>query len=265
MRSSGKSGFRLSLVVSTILVFSSTSVHAYENYSDYLAALKIADRYVQKKKTAATSRMGALSTSAVTELFGRYYQVGDSWDIAAVRVDPNMAPGADGDKIGAPAVFHYHVTRVTTGLSPEIEIHVTQVEQFAAKIIDPKVKEIVLILNDKLKEHSKKYVMNGSDQQVVGSVDGMGGNFSGLEFFPLDILDLTTADKSQPTVQPEVPASLAKITAQTGTKIDLSQSHVFDQEDFFGRSVQALWQMGDPWPAFMKTPHGIAVLIKKGT
>ena len=270
MRSSGKNSFKISSFVTTALLgstltFFGTSAYAYENYTDYLAALKVADRYVQKKKQASVNRMGALSTSPVSELFGRYYQEGDSWDVAAVRIDPNMAPGADGDKISPPAIFHYQVTRVSTGWSSGIEIHVTQIEQFGAKVVDAKVKEIVLLLNGKFQEQSKKYIMNGTNQPVVGSVDGMGGNFSGLEFFPLDIFDIATADKSQPTVLPEIPLPLSKISAQTAFKIDASRSRLFDQEDFFGRSVQAIWQAGDPWPAFIRTPHGIAVLIKKGT
>jgi hypothetical protein len=239
--------------------------------SSYSEALKIADEYVKKQRAAQIeNRSQALSTSMVRALYGRYYEVGETWDVAAIHLDSSaMRRTSDPDQLrdreGRVGIFRYEVKKVTGGAHPEILVHVSQLSDFGKSPIDPKIQTVVLKVDDQLNENDKTYVRAGTPTMVLsGSSTAMRTQATPLELYPLDVPDVATADRATTSQMPELPSGLQAIASQVGWKPELGRSAWFDQSDFFGRPVQFLWQQGDPWPAFLKTPHGVAILIRKG-
>src|SRR6476620_2091726 len=90
--------YRRGFLLSTLLFsFSAQAMPEQE----YLRALKIAEKKVEKQQSAARSSLHALSSAVgsgnpafsagmFSTLFGRRYQVGDQWDVAAWQLDHGM-------------------------------------------------------------------------------------------------------------------------------------------------------------------------------
>ena len=234
----------------------------------YISALKLADQKVKRLKEHASGDPNAISSAVLRALFGRYYQVGDRWDVAALRFDHSvMRMTSDPEQLKTSgdvvALFHYEVIKVKTGMSPQVVIKVTQVESNGIPILDPKVTELTLTMNDQLVQSDKAYLFKGASQPVKVSPDGIRSRITPLELFPLDVPDVVTAERQDAISLPELPGKLQSVAAQAGFKPDFAKSSWFEQDDFFGRPVQILWQQGDPWPAYLKTPNGIAILLHK--
>src|SRR5689334_301836 len=105
--------FSLGIVgVSSGMFLDCQPVRAELSREDYLATLKIADQYVQRRKQMSTAN--ALSSTMLMGLMGRYYKVGDTWEVIAYRSVPTamrmtndpeqLRPGA-----GDVGVFRYQV------------------------------------------------------------------------------------------------------------------------------------------------------------
>src|SRR5687767_13019325 len=99
---------------------------------EYRAALKIASEEVQRRAQLSEGRAGAISAAVLRELFGRYYEKGDSWVVAASREDSPMArmtgdPARLAAVTGQIGVFRYEVARVKTGIRPEVDLEVRQI------------------------------------------------------------------------------------------------------------------------------------------
>jgi hypothetical protein len=245
---------------------------------DYLAALKVADNYVTKKKNFSQNP-SAISSSMIKTLFGRYYEVGDNWDIAAwPSLNNTMRMTSETNslknRVGKGGIFHYEVSNVKTGMNPEVTIKVTQSENYGFPIIDPQVKTLTLKMTDQMIQSKKTYFMEGRNEGYDVSPVGLhtlhelpNGSHSLtslLEMYPLDVPEVSTAERRQIQTLPSLPDTVEKFASQTGFKPELSRCSWLDQDDFFGRPVQILWQHGDPWPAYFKTQNGIAILIRKG-
>ncbi len=65
--------------------------HADMSDEEYQAALKVAQKKVARQKSLNSQSANALSSSLIRTLFGRYYQVGDNWDVAAWTFDNTTA------------------------------------------------------------------------------------------------------------------------------------------------------------------------------
>lgn len=263
-------------IVALLVIQAALSLTTLSNASmpekDYLAALKVADQKVQRLKELQ-SRENALSSGMVKLLFGRFYQPGDSWDVAAWQFDGSQrnhpaflkhhrldTPGA----FAAQGVFHYEVESIRTGLPSQIILKVTQTESFGMKIMDPRVKAIRLTMTDGIVQSEKHYTLEGDTRPVRVFPDSLHTRISGLELFPLDVPDISTADKKSDFTLPELPPGIRSFSEQFSISPERKRSSWFEQEDFFGRPVQVLWQQGDPWPSYMKTVNGIAILIRQG-
>lgn len=231
--------------------------------SDYFAALKIADRAVQKKK-GRHGLSSAVSSRLLRSLFGRYYEVGDAWDVAVLRLRPNLERMTEesshlSEGEGKPAIFHYRVTDVKFGQEPEVLIEVTQ-----KTAVDPRVERLVLKMSDQFVQSEKSYFFAGSTEPLRVAPSGIRSRATPLELLPLDAPEVETAELARAERLPEIPSGLRALTWGAGRGPDLGQSFQFEQEDFFGRPVTGLWQLGDPWPAYLKTVHGVAVLVSVG-
>lgn len=250
------------LIIPTQLFASSLAESSY--HSDLRAAEKkaIKNRIVQ-------DRAGALSSSLIKNLFGRYYEVGDSWDVLSWRTQSNIMRMVSAQDLSKQQVvsggrFHYEVISVKTGIKPSVIIQVTQKEESGLSIPDPKVKYLSLTMNDQMVQSAKEYFFVGRMSGQKVSPDGIHTNISDLELFPIDVPELVSADRSAPTHLPELPQKISNYSTKYGFKPDLSRSSWFEQEDFFGRPIEVLWEQGNPWPSYFKTTNGISILIQKG-
>lgn len=240
---------------------------------DYLSALKSADRYVtaKKQREAEAERafqpgaQGAVSAMerALGSIYQREYQVGDSWKVIAGSVAPPsvaMVPGNGGDeeRVNRLGLFKYEVVEAT----PErIALKVTQLEGMGLKPADPKVESVRIVLDRRLRQVSKSYSMVGrADEVAVAST--MRSRISGLEAFPLDLPEILTAERKEPEKLPELPAALRKLANQAKYAPNPNRATWFEQQDAFGRPQEMLWQAGDAWPVYLRTPQGVAILVR---
>jgi hypothetical protein len=249
-------------------------VWAFMSQEDYLSALKIADSYVQRKQgQAPQGRLGLRnqlrSTLSVTSV--NPYKVGDHWTVAAYHSQPVvMRKTDDADQLKEPTgkvgIFRYEVTAVQgEGLDRQVTLKVVQVESHGKAKVDPRVDSLQLTLGGTLKQQSKAYRLQSRNELIAVSPDGLRSRISALELFPLDMPDILSAERARPEALPELPQALDELATRASFKPELARSTWFEQEDFFGRAVQMLWQQGDPWPAYLKTPHGVSILIDRGT
>jgi hypothetical protein len=239
---------------------------------DYLEALKFANTKVTEqlaKKNALQNNAFSLSSTLIKSLYGRYYQVGDQWDVAAWQMQ-NSAMRMIGDRHALKnsysngGVFHYEVVEVKTGIKPQVKIQVTQLESHGLSLQDKSVEKLILTMNDQMVQSEKTYFFKGKAQGVRVSPEGIRSGITNLELYPLDVPELYTADKKRNPKLPALPSPIQALATQVGFNPNLSQSFGFEQNDFFGRPIQVLWQYGDPWPSYFKTTAGIAILIRKG-
>ena len=247
----------------------------YQTYAampekDYRAALQVAEKTVLRKNQNK-SGSGNLSASTLKMLFGRFYQVGDNWDIASWNFKNSEIRKLDDHehikkKLGARGMFHYEVTRVRAGSNPEVDFKVTQVSSNEFKPVDPRVSHLNLTMRltsqDQLIQVHKTYSFlssNVSNNNVSNNNDQ-----TPLELFPLDIAETLNAEQLPKATEPELPSEIQDAAHKLGFRPLLSQSTEFQQDDFFGRPIQILWQHGDPWPVYLRTVNGIAILIRKG-
>jgi hypothetical protein len=236
--------------------------------SAYLDALRIAEKSVLRKKNRQMTA-SALSSPLLKTLFGRYYQVGDKWTVAAwIEKSTMMRMTGDANQlknnVSNGGIFHYEVLSVKSGLSPQVTIQVTQTQWDGFPLADPKVSRLVLTMNDQLVQSKKSYYFKGSNQEVPVSPDGIHSSMTPLELYPLDITEFSTAEKNINPSIPQLPSAVQTLASRVGFKPDLSQCVGIDTDDFFGRPIQVLWQHGKPWPSYFKTPGGVAILIPEG-
>jgi hypothetical protein len=234
---------------------------------DYLAALKIAEKHVQRKKALQSANLaGALSGSLARELMGRFYQVGDTWDVAAVHVASNMMRMTDDpaqlrDRAEDVGIFRYKVTKIERGAEPTVTIEISQLEEQGLKPVDSRVEKLVLKVNEKMDQTARSYVMRGRAAVNTGPLtSSMTAN--PIDLFPLDVPNIVSAERESERALPQLPPALQRVAGTPA--VATGRSAWFEQDDFFGRPVQFLWQQGDPWPTYLKTSQGVAVLIRKG-
>lgn len=235
----------------------------------YLQELKIAQAKVLRVKKARLAA-ASLSSPLVKSLFGRYYHVGDSWDVAAFQyMNPMARMTSDPDhlkmEITRSGIFHYEVVSVKSDRIPEVVMKVTQKLDFGLSPPDPRVQALTLTMNDQLVQTRKSYQLVGHSLPVAASPNGIHSSVSPLELFPLDVPEILTASRAQATTLPQLPAEAQAVARKANYQPDLTRSSWFEQDDVFGRPVQVLWQQGDPWPAYLKTANGVAILIRKRT
>jgi len=235
-----------------------------DQYKEYQDMLRIAQRKVDRLKALGAGSAGALSTSLVMSVLGRYYQVGDHWDVLAWQISSTMAAmTSEPVKYRYHAgKFHYEVIEVKPGNPSQVAVRITQETGASLPAADPRVQWLDLTMTSQFSQDSKIYHFRNQNDYSA-SPNGVHSNVSILELFPLDVPDIYTAERSTPSALPDLPVEIKDQATAAGYSAQLSQSSWFDQEDLFGRPVQILWQHGDLWPAYMKTPTGIAILARR--
>ena len=226
--------------------------------------LKIAQLKVNRiNALRQAGNSNSLSTSLVRNVLGRYYQVGDVWDVLACKERSNESamtsePVVSHYRCG---LFHYEVTDVKPGAEAQVTVHVTQKEGYGLKVADPKVYSLDLTMSDKFAQSKKIYQFTNRGA-FYASPNGVHNSATLLELYPLDVPDIYTAEQLTASELPALPPQIQSVAQQAGYSADLSKSAWFEQQDLFGRSVQILWQRGDLWPTYMKTATGTAILVR---
>src|SRR4051812_17841750 len=100
-----------------LMLFATTEAAIAQSREEDLSALRIVQAKIERER-GAVAEPQALSSSLLYRLLGRYYEVGDHWDVAAwVTENPNMIPNAErpptqGPRVRKGGVFRYEVVAV---------------------------------------------------------------------------------------------------------------------------------------------------------
>ena len=240
--------------------------------ADYQAALRLAQKKVQRAQSLKLQSVHALSSGVIRNLYGQNYRVGDSWDVAAWSFANTMArmtiePDHLQSKGGRGGLFHYEVTEVQAGATPSVTLRVTQSEGYGLTKPDARVQSLELRMDDRMNQSAKTYRItdrSGQLRTLPVIPEGVHSTVTGLEMFALDVPELLTAERAQATAIPALPEGLQRVAEAAGYHPDPARSVSYEQDDFFGRGVQAVWQQGQPWPAYLKTSNGVSILIRAG-
>lgn len=244
---------------------------------DYLQALKIANAKIERTQqrvahpgTGRAAVIASALTSAMPERLSlKPYQVGETWEVAAWQADPTaMRMTSDPRHLesgkGRVGIFKYRVAEVKESPTRQVVFEITQRDAHGQTVVDPQVDRITLTMNETYEQARKSYAMKNHPDPIHVAPSGLRSAMTRLELFPLDIPEVITAEASQPKSLPELPEALREIARQSEFKPDLGRSVWYSQDDFFGRGIDILWQLNDPWPAYIKTSQGVSILISRG-
>jgi hypothetical protein len=240
----------------------------------YKEALRVANQKVLRQKqnlAQESSHSSALSSSMIKSMFGRFYQIGDSWDVAVWPIS-QVHLAMTSTPVGEGGLIHYEITDIKNGTHPSVTLKITQQASNGLKIIDSKVEYVSLEFSDQFVIGKKSFHLKNEALGITASTHGVRTGrgpyspiISPLDLLPIDVPDITTAESAAASEFPALPNPVKDIADQSGIKPDLNQCTFFKQEDFFGRPIEVLWQKGNPWPSYIKTSTGIALLTRKGT
>ncbi|MGK5086737.1 hypothetical protein WDW86_04210 [Bdellovibrionota bacterium FG-2] len=241
---------------------------------DYDLALKIAERKVQRNHGGEKSSNGKLQIqnfSPSLSLNAKLYRAGQTWWVLAMserivpdhRVEKELAPS------GHLGLFHYEILPDSSEYSgpPQFKIRVTQFPIKGQPLPDASVQSLELTLDEHLREINKHYLFLGRKQLTPVSPEGIRSGVTALEFFPLDAIDLSSVT---PTQSPKFPGlDLPKQMKEALLALHSSYHFEFsekkgtwlEQDDFFGRPINAFWTKNEPWPTYLHMPSGIAILL----
>ncbi len=234
---------------------------------DYLEALRIAQRKVDRQAALETGQTGgALSSSWILRLYGKHYAPGDQWDVIAWSFRPptmRMTGAPDQLRMTAQAAaFHYKVLSVNGGAHSSVTIEVTQTRNFGLTPPDPRVHRIKLTIENLTASTQKTYHFEGQPEGALVSNE-IPSTMTPLELFPLNIPELSTARRENAEKVPVLPEFAQDLARKAGFSPQITRATWFHQDDFFGRPVEVLWEEGEPWPSFLRTANGIAILFRK--
>jgi hypothetical protein len=238
---------------------------------DYSEQLRIVQKKIERQRASETTLgSGALSSALLFRLMGRYYEVGDHWEVAAwITQHPNMAPNSEERKstssVRKGGIFRYEVVSVNKNAKSSVVIEVRQLWAHGMTPVDTRVEKISLTMNDKMVQSQKSYLLKGISRPLHVAPSGMRSQISELELFPLDVPELVSAVAETPLRFPEVPTAVSDLMARLGVSTELKQATWFEQDDFFGRPIQALWEKGKLWPSYFRTSNGVAILLTRGS
>jgi len=244
---------------------------AYNSEDYYLDALKIADQHVQKRKARIWTAAFAPALSLIQARFGRSYRVGDFWEVAAEQRVASMAKRTSDrenskEQSGVMGIFRYEVIEIREGEKSEAVIRITQLAKWGVKVVDPNVQSLTLQMDqDPGIQAAPRQLTLFERTASRTSSKRISFQSSMLEFFPLDFSDPIHSQHGEPaTWSPPLKGQLLKLAKQSGWKLNISSTVVFEESDFFGRPVKFFWQAGSPWPSYLETPQGFAILLSQG-
>jgi hypothetical protein len=240
----------------------------------YSTALDAAQQFVARQKSkellkkmrANGSQGQALSTAALR--FGLVlsptapnYKVGDQWTV--ISHETLMMTAAEvTHESGKSALFNYEVL---TSDSTGVRIRVTPQVGYGLFSADPNVRYMDMYYSPELKLIKKAYKIRSYADEIEVSPDNIKIGVSPMEGYPLELPQISDADKdSSCDTTPQLPAKMKQAADEahyTGYPVI---SPCWQNYDLFGRHVQSIWPIGQVFPSYMKSTQGISILISQG-
>ena len=254
--------------ISPIMIFLTFTMSWASSEKRYLSSLQYASQKVLLKKQKTSSPL-ALSASMLAAHLGRPYQIDESWlvlsfiDESVMMRGVALSPGAASAPFRG-GLFEYRVKEIRTGFQPEISLSIQQVSHPNFPTIDSRVKQLLIVLDEQLSQKKKFYAMSTHPHLISVPVEGVGDFLSPISFYPLDLPQIMTAQPSTQPQEPHFPQSLQRLIHPYSWQVNLGRAIEYEQEDFFGRPIDILWERGKPWPSYIKTPRGISILVESG-
>jgi hypothetical protein len=187
------------------------------------------------------------------------YKQGDQWNIVSYQELPLNSPG--NSKSGRSAAFHYQVSSVD---EQSIRIRVTPIAAFGLKNIDPKVQYADFVYSKDLKLTAKYYKLQGYSDLIPLSPDNFKVGVSVMEGFPLEIPQISDAEKDDAfNYNPQFTSTFQTAIQASGYSGFSVMEPCWTTWDFFGRHIQSIWPSGQPFPSLMKTTQGYSVLARQ--
>jgi hypothetical protein len=231
--------------------------------SVYLQSLQVAQAKLERVKHGVDMLHGLEGAEAMP-WSQHAYHVGESWHVAVWTQDSSIMrstaePGALQSTRGRGGVFLYQVLAVTPAQT--ITLRITQENVAGWPPVDARVQsvELTLALGEMPTQVKKTYRLDGKD--FSASPEGMHAPVTYLELFPLDAPELASAIRTAPTSFPRLPSQLGTLVG-AAPHVDPAHAAQFELDDFFGRKIETIWRQGEPWPVYMNTSNGTAVLLE---
>lgn len=240
----------------------------------YTDALDAAQQFVARQKSkqllkqmrANGEQAQALSTAALR--FGLVlsptapnYKVGDQWNVISHEIMKMTANEIESES-GKSALFNYEVL---SSDSSGVRIRVTPQVGYGLYSADPNVRYMDMYYSPDLKLLKKAYKLRSWGDEIEVSPDNLRIGVSPMEGYPLELPQITDADKdSTCDSTPQLPPKMKQAADQahyTGFPVI---SPCWQNYDLFGRHVQSVWPIGQVFPSYMKSTQGISILVSQG-
>jgi hypothetical protein len=246
-------------------------VAAADYYND---ALDAAQQFVARQKSrqllkqmrANGQQSQALSTAALR--FGLVlaptapnYKVGDQWTV--ISHETLMMTAAEvTHESGKSALFNYEVLASD---SSGVRIRVTPQVGYGLSSADPNVRYMDMYYSTDLKLLKKSYKIRSYTDEIEVSPDSIKIGVSPMEGYPLELPQLSDADKDTTCdAAPQLPAKMKQAADEAHYAGFAVISPCWQNYDLFGRHVQSIWPMGQVFPSYIKSTQGISILISQG-
>jgi hypothetical protein len=162
---------------------------------------------------------------------------------------------------GRSAAFHFEVTSVD---DQNIRVRVTPIAAYGLRNIDPRVQYADFTYSKDLKLTAKTYKLHGYADPIPVSTDNFKVGVSVMEGFPLEIPQISEAEKDDMfNYAPQFPTTFKSAITQAGFSGLSVMDPCWTTWDFFGRHIQSIWPSGQPFPTLIKTTQGYAVLARQ--
>jgi hypothetical protein len=291
--------FALFLLSYSLLTLSSSSASLYTQKEVEAAAAKAAKQREKREsstrstfrgsRSAGNAPVGALTDrqSAVPQDLGRasptsgLYRVGDRWKILAFRENPRPRSPSGSSSI---LEVTYEVTEVTSDQRIHLRVQPHFLSGAAQTTQNYEIREVGLWLQaesdsvsdslgiPKLRVIRKAYLTRQAPtselghprwQWVASPTDGVPASWNELELYPLTPPELDTSPSKQPSDRGLLPPALLAAAPSRLSETLLKQHCMqWELDDFLGRRVSIFWKPGLPWPYFLRTSTGAALLIE---
>ncbi|MBY0472153.1 hypothetical protein K2X30_13380 [bacterium] len=192
---------------------------------------------------------------AALRLADRFYEKGQSWEVELWSTSSDAMARMESASSASTAMrdkpFRFAFKVIDVGASQVAEIEVRPVSQ-GGQTIEPRIDHVVLKINsDRTIIQKNVYYKDG--RPPVAFLGGNESNLSlGFDGYPLVLPDLKSIDGKPIT---EAPRDLPN-----GARLNATRGLDFRFHDAYAREIRVIWEDGAPWPAYVKTPAGVAIV-----
>jgi hypothetical protein len=255
-------------------LFSIVRAQADWTPSDYQMLIQSAEKYVEKQRAKQELHqmaihgqntnvlsLAAMNLGLSTSPSAPTYKTGQEWNVVAYQELP-LAASENTLQNGRSAAFHFQV--ISSDPSTGLRIRVRPITAYGLSNVDSKVQYADFIYSNDLKLTAKYYKLRGYRDPIPLSPDNFKVGVSVMEGYPLELPQITDAEKDDScNMQPALPSTFKKAIDQAGYAAFTTTDTCWMNADFFGRSIQSIWPETQPFPTYLKTTQGYAVLARQ--